>query len=95
MTTAYGTSIDAIAERVLREDAMWDVKTLLTAHAPEDLTACELLAILVILRGAKERLEAQQRPAAPVLKLSRGRKSSRAKGLDFKSHPSDKRRGDQ
>jgi hypothetical protein len=41
----------------------------MTAHAPEDLTACELLAILVILRGAKERLGAQQRPAAPVLEL--------------------------
>jgi hypothetical protein len=52
MTTAYGTSIDAIAERVLREDAMWDVKTLLTAHAPEDLTACELLAILRKLPSA-------------------------------------------
>jgi hypothetical protein len=79
MTTAYGTSIDAIAERVLREGAIWDVKTLLTAHAPEDLTACELLAILVILRGAKERLDTQQRPPAPVLKLRRGRKSSSAK----------------
>jgi hypothetical protein len=79
MTTAYGTSIDAIAERVLRDDAQWDVKTLMTAHAPEDLTACELLAILVILRGAAERIDAQQRPPAPVLKLRRGRKSSSAK----------------
>jgi hypothetical protein len=84
MTTAYGTSIDVIAEGVLREDAMWDVKTLLTAHAPEDLTACELLAILVILRGAKERLDAQQRRASPVLELVPGRKRS-----------STKRRGDQ
>jgi hypothetical protein len=79
MTATYDTPMDVIAERVLREGAMWDVKTLLTAHAPEDLTACELLAILVILRGAKERLDAQQRPAAAVLKLRRGRKSSSAK----------------
>jgi hypothetical protein len=69
MSATYDTPMDVIAERVLREGAIWDVKTLLTAHAPEDLTACELLAILVILRGAKERLDAQQRPAAPVLKL--------------------------
>jgi hypothetical protein len=46
MTTAYDTSIDVIAERVLREGAIWDVKTLLTAHAPEDLTACELRGAL-------------------------------------------------
>jgi hypothetical protein len=63
--------MDVIAERVLRNDAIWEVKTLLTEHAPEDLTACELLAILVILRGAAERLDAQQRPPAPVLKLVR------------------------
>jgi hypothetical protein len=69
MSATYDTPMDVIAERVLREGAIWDVKTLLTAHAPEDLTACELLAILVILRGAKERLEAQQRPPAPVLEL--------------------------
>jgi hypothetical protein len=69
MTTTYDTPMDVIAEQVLREGAIWDVKTLMTAHAPEDLTACELLAILVILRGAKERLDAQQRPPAPVLEL--------------------------
>jgi hypothetical protein len=84
MTTTYDTPMDVIAERVLREGAIWDVKTLMTAHAPEDLTACELLAILVILRGATERIDAQQRSAAPVLELVPGRKSSRAK-----------RRGDQ
>jgi hypothetical protein len=37
--------------------------------APEDLPACDLLAILVILRGAKERIDAEKRSPAPVLQL--------------------------
>jgi hypothetical protein len=77
--TNYSTPMDVIAETVLRENAIWEVRELLTEYAPEDLTAVELLAILVILRGARERLEAQQRSAAPVLELMPGRKSSRAK----------------
>jgi hypothetical protein len=69
MSTIYGTPIDVIAEGVLREDALWEVKQLMGQVKAVQLTACELLAILAVMRGAKERLVAQQRPAAPVLQL--------------------------
>jgi hypothetical protein len=69
MTTAYGTSIDVIAEGVLRDEVTEEVKRLLHKVAPKHLTACELFAILAIARVAEERLEAQQRPPAPVLEL--------------------------
>ncbi|MGB6516183.1 hypothetical protein [Mycobacterium sp.] len=41
------------------------------AIPPEDLTGVEILAVLAILRGAKERVDAQQRPPAAVLELVR------------------------
>jgi hypothetical protein len=56
---------------LLREDAAWEVKRLMSALPPELLTGVEILAVLAILRGAKERLDAQQRPPAPVLELVR------------------------
>jgi hypothetical protein len=55
----------------LREDAACEVRLLMSALPPEVLTGVEILAVLAILRGAKERLDAQQRPVAPVLKLVR------------------------
>jgi hypothetical protein len=79
MTTMYGAPIDMIADGVLRDDVTDEVKRCLDGMRPMDLTACELFGLLAILRPAKERLDAQQRPAAPVLELRAGRKSSRAK----------------
>ncbi len=43
----------------------------MSAVQPERLTGVEILAVLAILRGAKERIDAQQRTPAPVLKLLR------------------------
>jgi len=43
----------------------------MSALPPEVLTGVEILAVLAILRGAKERLDAQQRQPAPVLELIR------------------------
>lgn len=48
-----------------------EVKQLMGAIPPEDLTGVEILAVLAILRGAKERVDAQQRPPAAVLELVR------------------------
>jgi hypothetical protein len=38
---------------------------------PRDLTACEIVALLTIIRPAWERKQAEQRNPAPVLKLVR------------------------
>jgi hypothetical protein len=69
MTTAYGTSIDLIAEGVLRDDVQREMNQLMEDVHPKDFTACELIAVVAICRGVKERLDAQQRPPAPVLEL--------------------------
>ena len=69
--TRDGATIDATADMLLREDAAWEVKQLMGALPPELLTGVEILAVLAILRGAKERLDAQRRQPAPVLKLVR------------------------
>jgi hypothetical protein len=70
-STRDGARIDDLAEGLLRKDAVWEMRQHTAALAPDALTACEILAVLAILRGAKERLDAQQRPAAPVLELVR------------------------
>jgi hypothetical protein len=41
------------------------------AMRPEELYGVEILAVVAIFRGAKERLDAQQRPPAAVLELVR------------------------
>jgi hypothetical protein len=69
--TMYGAAIDVIAEGVLRDDVQREVVRLLQGLRPGHLTACELFGLLAILRPAKERLDAQQRPPAPVLELMR------------------------
>jgi hypothetical protein len=56
-----------VAEGLLRKDAVWEMRELMSEFPPDALTAFEVLAVLAILRGAKER----QRPAAPVLELVR------------------------
>jgi hypothetical protein len=63
-------SIDAMADMLLRDGAVREVKELMSEFPPEHLTGVEALAVLSILRGAKERVDAQQRPLAPVLTLS-------------------------
>lgn len=55
-----------MADMLLRDAAMAEVKQLMGAMRPEGLTGVELLALLAILRSAKERLDAQQRPPAPA-----------------------------
>jgi hypothetical protein len=70
-------SIDATADMLLRDGAVWEVKELMSEFPPEDLTGVEILAVLAILRGAKERLNAQQRQPAQVLTLVRPAKRKR------------------
>jgi hypothetical protein len=67
--TIYGAAIDVIAEGVLRDDAHREMSELMDVLRPKHLTAIEILACVAIFRAAKERLDAQQRPPAPVLKL--------------------------
>jgi hypothetical protein len=87
-----GATIDATADVLLREDAAWEVKQLMSALPPEVLTGVEILAVLAILRGAKERLGAQQRPPAPVLELVRPRKTqARAPVVSEGGQPSEYR----
>jgi hypothetical protein len=69
ITTMYGTTIDVIAEGVLREDAQGELRRLMDRLKPGDFTAYEILGVLAIFRGARERLDAQQRRPAPVLQL--------------------------
>jgi hypothetical protein len=69
--TRDGATIDAMTDTLLRDGAVWEVKQLMSKFPPEHLTGVEVLAVLAILRGAKERLDAQQRPPAPVLELVR------------------------
>lgn len=57
-------SVDELAE-LSRESAQAEVCALLKELRPSDMTACELLGMLGILRAATER----KRPAADVLKL--------------------------
>jgi hypothetical protein len=59
VTTIYGTALDTIGEGVLRDDAQREMYRLMETVKPGDLTACEVIAVLAIFRGAKERLEAQ------------------------------------
>jgi len=65
------STIEAMAEMLLREDAQWEMRQLMEAVPAAGLTACEILAMLAILRGAKERIDAQQRQPARVLELVR------------------------
>jgi hypothetical protein len=44
---------------------------------PRDLTGCEIVALLTILRPARERRAAAQRQPAPVLELVRSGKRRR------------------
>jgi hypothetical protein len=59
-----GVTIDVMAYMLLRDTAVCEVKQPMGAIPPEDLTGVEILAVLAILRGAKERVDAQQRPPA-------------------------------
>jgi hypothetical protein len=52
MTT---TSIDQLAG-VLRSPVAWEVNDLLDELHPDDLTTCELVAMLAILRGVMARM---------------------------------------
>jgi hypothetical protein len=76
MTTAYGAAIDVIAEGVLRDGVQREMLQLMDDVHPKDLTACELIAVVALFRAAKERLDAEQRQPAPVLKLLRARRKS-------------------
>ncbi|MGA8332959.1 MAG: hypothetical protein WB777_27305 [Mycobacterium sp.] len=69
-------SLDSMADMLLRDSAVEQVTDLMSELPPQALTGVEILAVLAILRGAEERIDAQQRQPAPVLKLVRpaGRK---------------------
>jgi hypothetical protein len=77
--TMYGAPIDVIAEGVLRDDAQREMHQLMEGLHPKDLTALEILAMVAILRGAAVRIDAQQRPAAPVLALCKPENRARPK----------------
>jgi hypothetical protein len=51
-----------MADMLLHDRAVWEVKQLMSEFGPQDLAGVEALAVLAILRGAKERIDAQQRP---------------------------------
>jgi hypothetical protein len=63
MTTA---SIDQLAG-VLRPQAEWEVNDLLGNLHPADLTMCEIVALLAILRAANERTLGVPPPAQLTL----------------------------
>lgn len=65
----HGVRIDATADMLLLDAAVVEIIELMSKFGPDGLTGVEALAVLAILRGANERLEAQQRQPAPVLKL--------------------------
>jgi hypothetical protein len=69
--TRDGATIDAMADLVLRDAALCELNELMGAMRPEELYGVEILAVVAIFRGAKERLDAQQRPPAAVLELVR------------------------
>jgi hypothetical protein len=65
MTT---TNVDDLAElcAVLARD---EASEIMREVPMDDLTACEIVALLTILRPARERTRLRQRQAAPVLTL--------------------------
>jgi hypothetical protein len=59
----------AVADLLLREDALREMKQVMSQLTPEGLTGVEILAVLAILRGAKERIDAQRAATGVVLQL--------------------------
>jgi hypothetical protein len=62
---AMSLTIDTIAEKLLRNEVMYQAKLLMGKVAPEDMTAVELLGIIAIVRGAAARMDARQ-PSPPA-----------------------------
>ncbi|WP_090419500.1 hypothetical protein [Mycobacterium europaeum] len=60
-----------MADMLLQATAVSEVKQLMGQTPPERLTGVEILAVVAILRSAKERLDASQAALAPVLELVR------------------------
>jgi hypothetical protein len=63
-------TVDDLAQicAALARDEVFEI---LKEVKPADLTACEMVALLTIIRPAWERKQAEQRNPAPVLKLVR------------------------
>jgi hypothetical protein len=66
--TITGPTVDDLAELcvALAHDEVWEI---FQEICPDDMTACEIVAMLTILRPARERRAATQRQPAPVLTL--------------------------
>jgi hypothetical protein len=72
------TTIDATADMLLHGAAVSEVKQLMGAMPPEGLTGVEILAVLAIPRGAKERVDAQQRPPGAGAEIGQTRQAQAA-----------------
>jgi hypothetical protein len=70
-------TIDEIAETLLRDGAVRELRILLGRVTPRDLTIAEILGLIVIARGAAMRLDDQGRTPAPVLELAQAPRAAR------------------
>lgn len=64
------TSVDDLAQ-LCTALARGEVCDILHEIKPADLTACEMVVLLIVLRPVRERRAAAQRRPAPVLELVR------------------------
>ena len=65
MTTAATPRVDALAD-YLRTPACDELRELLDDLYPADFTVCEMVALVTILRGARERKTARQMQPASL-----------------------------
>jgi len=86
MTTPTATALLSLSRDRVRQEVSEQMKAL----GPADLTTCELVGLLTVLRPAWERVQAQQNPPA-ALKLVRVSNAT-PRGLRTESHerPSNK-----
>jgi hypothetical protein len=66
--TITDPTVDDLAElcAALARAEVWEI---FQEICPDDMTACEIVALLTVLRPARERRAATRRQPAPVLKL--------------------------
>lgn len=61
-------AVDDLAETV-REPAWREMVRLINSLMPDDFTACEIVAIVTVMRGAWARKQAREAEPAPVIRL--------------------------
>jgi hypothetical protein len=70
MTTTDDDDFDDVAQ-ICYDLAREEVRTIMGEVKERDLTGCEMVALLTVLRPAWERKKARERQPAPVLELVR------------------------